>query len=116
MTLGALQAGMSALQRICAGRVLFYRESRRPPSLYGVTRGTLASIGPFGELPAVRVGLVAVRALAEYQRFFEVSAGVALPAIQAGVLAFQRILRLRVIEALIHRLQRDLFPSARAMA
>lgn len=96
--------------------MLFYGESRRLPSLNGVARGTFASIRTLDELPVVRIGFVAVRALGEWQWLFEVAAGVALRTADAGMLAFQQILRLRVIEALVHRLQRNLPPPAGVMA
>src|SRR5579859_7711314 len=101
MALGALQASMAALKRIGASRVLLHRKGRRLPSLYRVTRGTFAGIRPFDELPVVRIGFVAVRALGECQGLFEVAIRVALRAADCGMLAFQGILRPGVIEALI---------------
>ena len=116
MALRALQARVPALQRIRARGMLLHRECRRLPSLHGVAGSALAAVGTLGKLAVVRIGLVAIHALLERQRLLEIAIGVALRAIDAGVLAFERKLRLRVVEALVHRLQRNLLPSARAVA
>lgn len=55
---------------------------------------------------------MAVHALGEHQRFFKIAIGMALSAVDTRVLSFQRKLRFRVIEALIHRLQGNLLPPA----
>ena len=77
--------------------------------------GTLASIGTLGELAIMGV-LVAARALLERDRFLEVAVGVALAAVDEGMLAFQGVFRLRVVETLVDVLQRDLLPSGSTMA
>ncbi len=116
MALRALEPRVPALQRVRARSVLFHRERRGLPSLHGVAGRALAAVRTLGELPVVRIGLVAIHALRESHRLLEISTRMALRAIDADVLAFQRELGLRVIEALAHRLQRNLLPSARAVA
>ena len=59
---------------------------------------------------------MAIHALLEYKGFLEISIGVALRAIDTGVFAFQRELGLGMIEALVDGLERNLFPSAGAVA
>lgn len=75
----------------------------------------LAAVGAFGELTVVRV-LMAIHALLEGEGFLEISAGVALRAIDADVFAQQRKLRFRVVEVLVDTLHRDLLPSAGGVA
>ena len=94
VTLRAVETRMAALQRICARSVFFDRERRRLPPVYRVARGALSCIGSIGKLAAVRIGLVAIHALLESQRFFEVPACVALRAIDAGMFPLQRELGL----------------------
>lgn len=112
MALRALQASVPSLQRIRRGRVFLDGEFRRLPPIDRVTGCALSTIRALCELAIVRIRLVTVHALGEYQRFFEVAVGMALSAINAGVLALQRKFCLRVIEALVDRLQRNLFPAA----
>ena len=69
-----------------------------------------------GKLPIVRIGLVAVHALLEHQGFLKISAGVALGAVDTGVLAFQRKFGFGVVEAFVDGLQRNLLPPAGAVA
>lgn len=95
--------------------MLFDGELGRFPSLHGVAGGALAAIGALGKLTAMRIGLVTIHAFLESQRLLKVPIGMALRAVHIDVLAFERILRLRVVEALADRLQRDFFPPARAM-
>ena len=102
VALCALQARMRALQRVSAGGVLLHRERRWLPAIHRVAGGTLAAIRTLGELAFMRVRPVAIHALLECERLFEVSIGMALPAIHAHVLALQRVLGLRVVEAFIH--------------
>ena len=77
--------------------------------LHVVAGGALAAVRTLGELAVVRIGLVAVHALLEGQRLFEIAAGVALGAIDAGMFAFQRELGLRVIEALVDAPASEIF-------
>src|SRR5579864_962122 len=116
VTLVAVHAGMSALQRIGAGGMVFHRVRRRLPALHGVAWEALATAVAFGKLSVVRIGLVAVRALAENQRLLEVPVGVALFATDSRVFAFQRVLGFRVIEILAERLLRDSLPTRGTMA
>lgn len=80
MAPGALQRGMLALQWVCGCRVLFEAELCRFESLHRVAGRARASIWPLGELSVMRVGVVAIRALAEGQGFLEITAHVALHA------------------------------------
>lgn len=57
-----------------------------------------------------------VGALGKRDRLFEISASMALGTIDRSMLPFERELRLRVIEMRSHSLQRDLFPTACAVA
>src|ERR1700757_3460680 len=115
MALCAFQARVTALQRVLGRRMLLYREGRRFPPLYLVARGALASIRALKELAVMGV-LVAIGALGERDLFLEVAIGVALGTLDFRMLSFERIFRLRVVEALIHVLQRYLFPASRCMA
>lgn len=78
--------------------------------------GAFSSSGTFGELSIVRIGLVAIHALREHERLFEVSIGMALEALNSRVLAFQWKLRLRMVEVLIQRLRGNLLPPACVVA
>ncbi len=115
MALRTLQPRVSALQRVGGQGVFLPREQRRFPALYVVARRTLAAVSSLGELAVVRI-FMAIRALGEWNRLLEISAGMALRAIDCNVLPFQREFRLRVIEMRAHRLQRNLLPSAGAVA
>jgi hypothetical protein len=86
------------------------------PAVHGVAGGAFSAIRTPGKLAVVRIGLVAIHALLEYERLLEISIGMALGTIHAGVFALQRKLRLGVIKALIQRLSGDLFPSACVVA
>lgn len=116
VTLLALQAGVAALQGIGAGGVFLRGESRRLPSVHGMAPGTLAAAGAPGELPVVGIGLVAIHALLEGQRLLEISASVALRAIDGGVFSLQRIFRFGVIETLVNRRKGNLFPAGGIVA
>ena len=96
--------------------MVFHRVRRRLPSLHGVAWEALAAAMTFRKLSIVRIGLVAVRALAENQRLLEVAVSVALFAADRRVLAFQRVLGFRVIEILVHRLLRDSLPTRGGVA
>lgn len=78
-----------------------------------MTPGTLALVRSLGELAAVRIGPVAIRALRKCQRLFEISLQVTLQAIHLRVLSKQRIFCFRVVELLAGR---NSFPAARGMA
>lgn len=74
--------------------------------------GAFAATGTLGELSLVGVRLVTIHAFFESQRFFEISACVALGTFHAGMLSQKRILGCRVIEAFADCLRRYFFPSA----
>lgn len=80
-----------------------------------MARRAFAGIRPLGELAVVRV-FVAVGALGKRDGFLKVSAGMALGTIDRSMLPFKRELRLGVIEMRAHCLQRDLLPTAGAVA
>ena len=90
VTLRAVETRMAALQWIRARSMFFDRERRRLPPVYRMARGALSRIRPISKLAAVRIGLVAIHALLESQRFLEIPACVALRAIDAGMFPLQR--------------------------
>src|SRR5262249_21534383 len=59
---GALYLRMRALQGIVAAGVVLHREGGRLPSTHGVAGFALVAVLALGELPAVRIGLMAIRA------------------------------------------------------
>ena len=75
--------------------------------------GALYAARTLGKLAVVRIGLVTIHALLEYQWLLKVSVGVALGAIHGLVLAFERKLGFGVVEALVDGRERNLLPSAR---
>lgn len=115
MALGALDARVTALQRILRRSVLLHGEGRRFPALHFVTGRAFPRIGPLQELAIVSV-FVAIGALGEWDLFFEVAISVALGAIDFEVLAFERIFRFGVIEFLADALQRNLLPTGSGVA
>ena len=86
MTLRALQARVTALQRVIGRSVILYGEQGGLPTLHVVAGGALAPVLTFDELPVMSV-FMAVGALLEWDGFFEIAIGVALSAIDGGVLA-----------------------------
>ena len=96
--------------------MLLHRESGGFPSLHVVAGSALAAIRPLHELPLVRIGFVTVHAFRKNEGLLEIAISVALGAFHRGMLAFQRELRFRVVEAFIHRLQRNLLPAAGVVA
>jgi len=60
--------------------------------------------------------LVAIRALLERDLLLEIAVGVALGAIEGGVLALERVLGLGVVESLVDGLQANPLPSAGIVA
>jgi hypothetical protein len=110
MTLGALQARVSALQRIGAGRVLLDAELRGLETVNGVASGALAGVRAFGELSVMRVWFVAINALVECDRLLEVCLRVAFDALHLLVFSEQGVFGFRVIEVLAEA-GGHLFPS-----
>lgn len=92
---------MPALKRVRARRMFLDSELGRLESVDGVAVRAFTSVGALGELAAVWIGPVAVRALIESHRFLEIALSMALHALDLGMLSQQRILRLRVIETLV---------------
>ena len=70
------------------------------PAIHAVARGALRPARPFGELAIMRVRFVAVHALLKSERLLEISAAMALYAVDCRMLPKQRVLRFRVIETL----------------
>ena len=116
MTLGTLDAEVLPFQRIGRGGVELCRECRRLEAVHGMAGRALHTSGPFGELAAMRIGLVAIHALGEGDRLLEISACMASRTIHSRVFPLQRILGFRMIEVPIHRNQRNSLPAFGVMA
>lgn len=102
-----------ARKGIRRGHMRLYVEERRLPALLVVAARTFALVRACGKLAAVRVRLVAIRALGKRNRLFEISTRVAAQAVHLRVLSQQRKFRFRVVELLARR---DSFPTAGRMA
>lgn len=87
MTFRALHREVLSLQGVRRGRMLFRRERRRLESFHRVAARALRASRTLGELPIVWILLVAIHACSECDRFFEISASMALRAINACMLA-----------------------------
>lgn len=111
VALRALKARVFTLKRVCAGGMFFNRERGRLPSLHRMTRSTLSAVRSLGKLAIVGIGFVAIQARRKDQGLLKISVNVTLGAVDGHVLAFERKLRLRMIEALVHSLQRDFLPA-----
>lgn len=111
MALGALHVRVPPFQGISTRSVFGHGEGRRLPPAHLVARGALPVIRPLRELPIMRIRFVAIHARGKGQRLFEIAVGVAPCAVHAEMLSFQPILRLRVVETLIHRAERNLLPA-----
>lgn len=105
MTLRALHACMSALERIPAARMLFHGKRRRAPSLHGVAVRALGTSSTFLELSLVRIRLVAIGAAGKCQRLLEIAICVALFATHREMFPQQGIFGFRMIKFLADRLQ-----------
>lgn len=107
--------GMRALQWIRGRHMICDRESGRLPAIHRVTSRALASIGTLGELSLVGIGLVAVGALRECNRLFEIAAAVALDAPNRSVFPEQWKVGFGMIEFLVETCSK-LLPAAGVMA
>ena len=116
MTLRTLHREMFPFERIGGGRVIFHRECRGFEAIDGVASRTLRPLRPLGELAVMRVGLVTVHARSKRDRLLEISTRMAERAVHGHMLSLQRVLRLGVIEVLIHRSQGNLLPTRGAVA
>ena len=87
MTLGTLQACVSALQGIGAGSMILNSEFRWLPSIHGVAGRAFCTALTLGKLAVMRIRFVAVHALLEGERLFKIPAAVALDAVHRCVLA-----------------------------
>jgi len=115
VALHALQPRVTALQRVVGRSVFFHGEKGRLPSLHVVAGRALTAILTLDELTVMSI-LVAIRALLEWDLLLEIAVGVALGAIDAEVLALERVLGLGVVESLVHGLQVDPLPPAGIVA
>jgi len=115
MALFAFQPRVTPLQRVVGRSVFFHGEKGRLPALHVVAGRALAAILTLGELPVMSI-LVAIRAFLERDLLLEIAVGVALGAIEGGVLALERVLGLGVVESLVDGLQADPLPSSGAVA
>lgn len=100
MALRALQTAMFALQGIRSRRVLFQSEGRGLEPLYIVAAAAFRAAGALGELALVFV-LVAIHALLEGERLFEITVAMAGHTVDGLMFSQQWILGLRVVEALV---------------
>ena len=115
MALHAFQPRVAALQRVVGRSVFFHGEKGRLPALHVVAGRAFTAILTLDELPIMSI-LVAIRALLERDLLLEIAVGVALGAIDGGVLALERVLGLGVVESLVDGLQADPLPSAGIVA
>jgi len=116
MTLGTFDREVFPFERISGSGMIFCRKGRRLKTIHGVAGRAFRPLGPLHELPIMWIGLVAIHALRERDRLFEISTSVAERAIHRRMLALQRVLGLRVIEVPTHRSQRNSFPAFGAVA
>lgn len=98
MAVGALDLGVGRDKREAGLGVIGRRISRWAPALNRVATLASAAVGALQELPLMRIGLVAIRAIDVRNRDFEIGALVAGHTRHFNVLAQQRELGLRVIE------------------
>lgn len=98
-----------ALQWITCRRVLLHAERAWLPAIHRVAGCALAFVGSRCELALVRIRHMAVHALREGHRLFEVRAGVTFGALHLCMLSEQGKFRFRVVELLGLR---NLFPTA----
>lgn len=113
MAFVAGDSGMLAIQPIPGRGMHLYVKERRLPSLDRMAFGALPLLLPSGELAAMRVGSMAIRAFHEGNRPLKVSSVMAFQAVHLSVLSEERILCLRVIEL---ALLAGLFPAVGRVA
>jgi hypothetical protein len=116
VALSALQPPVGALQWISGGGMLFHGEGGWLPSLHRMARCALSGIGALGELAIMRIWFVAVHAPGKCDGPFKIAIRVALCTADGSMPSLQRELGLRMVEALVNGLERDLLPSHGAMA
>jgi hypothetical protein len=116
VALSAFQPGVPALQRVSSRYVFFYGKCRWLPPVHVMAGRAFALIRPLGELPIMRIGLVTIHALLKSQRLLKVAFDVALSAIYADVLSFERKPCRRMIKALVYRAKRNFLPTSSAVA
>lgn len=104
---------MFPLERIMRCRVLLNAKLRRLPACDRVALRTLSLARPRLELPFVRIGGMAIRALGKGQRLLEIASGVAVAASNFQMHSQKRIFCFRVVE--LHR-RTHFFPAGRRMA
>jgi len=116
VTLGAAQCGVLSQQWIGGSCVFLHAESRWLESVDGVTGRAFSRIRPPGELPAVRIRLVAIHTLPEDERFLEIPSFVTLHTLHRGVLAEQGEFCPGMVEGFLKREAHDPFPVRGAVA
>ena len=90
--------------------MLLNSKSGRFESLNVVTGRAVSFVRAANKLAVVLI-FVAVETMLKRERFLKVAAGMASQAIHRLVLTFERIFGLRVVKALVYRLQRDSLPA-----
>jgi len=90
VTSGAAHVCMRSLQREAGLRMVRDRERRWVPALYRVTAFATAAIRTFRKLTAVRIGFVAVGALAVRNRRLKISSDMTAQALNLEVFPKQR--------------------------
>ena len=116
VALRALQFGVASLQGIGRSGVVLHSKFRWLEAIHGMAGAALDSVGPFRELAVVRIRLMAIHALLESQRLFEIASDVAQRAFNRGMFSKQRILGLGMVKALVDRHRRDFFPAGGVVA
>ena len=109
----ARHLGVLTFKRIRRESVFLHAEQRGLPAVYGVAGGAFALVLSLRELPAMRIGRMAIRTIGERHRLLEIASRVALQAIDRRVLAEEGEFRLCVIELLARR---NLLPAGSGVA
>ena len=90
MAFGAGYSRVLAFQGVAGRSMLLDAEDRRFESVHVMTGGAIPAIGPLFELPAVRVGFMAVGTFLVCHGLLEIAQAVTLAACYGLVLAQQR--------------------------